>query len=75
MKFHTQDDPPRMVLTASDKSEEHTLRQNFKLAKDGDTITLTRCNKPTQDNPDAFEVSFIAPPVIKKPKKKIGGDK
>lgn len=73
MRFDTQGTPPRMTLTASQPSEEQTLRQAFGLLKDGDTITLTRRDKPTKANPDAFEVSYAAPVVPKKTKKKIGG--
>ena len=58
-----------MTLTSSNPNEAQTLEQAFKLKKEGDTITLTRRNKPTVDSPDAFEVSYIAPPVIRKPKR------
>ena len=77
MRFEIQNDPPGMVLTACSQEEAKTLCQRFGLAKDGDTITLTRRNKPIpepkNDDPELFEVSFIADPVIRKPKKKIGG--
>ena len=74
MRFDTQSTPPKMTLRASNPSEEQTLRQSFGLLKDGDSITLIRKDKPTDDNPGAFEISYSAPIVPKKLKKKIGGD-
>jgi hypothetical protein len=74
MRFETQGTPPRMTLRASKASEEQTLRQSFGLLKEGDSITLMRKDTPTDDNPGAFEVSYTAPIVPRKSKKKIGGD-
>jgi hypothetical protein len=74
MRFDTQSTPPKMTLRASNPREEQTLNQSFGLLKNGDTITLTRKDTPTDANPVAFEVSYSAPIVPKKLKKKIGGD-
>lgn len=73
MKFNVQNDPPGMALTACNQEEANTLCQKFGLAKDGDTITLTRRDKPKpepeKDDPGMFEVSFVTtPPILKKKK-------